>query len=100
MLPDCIKTFSSHEVCIDCVGLNCRTLYYIYTYSYVATAKAAVAAMQGVRGMTHQSAYLLQKAILMHYRTHDLFPPGLCADAECSQVWALKPGNALRKLVA
>ena len=55
--------------------------------------------MQGTRGMTHQSAYLLQKAILMRYRTHDLFPPGLCADAECSQVWALKHGNALRKLV-
>ena len=44
------------------------------------------------------SAYAIQKGVLMYYTTNKLFPPGLCAELPCVDVWSFKVGNALKRL--
>ena len=56
--------------------------------------------VKATNGASRVSAYMLRDAILRFYTNNNLFPAGLCADAECTRTWALKHGNALKKLVA
>lgn len=45
------------------------------------------------------SAYVLQRAILVFYEKHKLFPSGLCSALPAVRDWALKSGATLKKLV-
>ena len=63
------------------------------------SAQAVFAVIKATRGDGRLSAYVLRDAILDFYVTNDLFPPGLCAEAECVQTWGLKFGASLRRLV-
>lgn len=56
--------------------------------------------VKATNGAARLSAYMLRDAILRFYTNNNLFPAGLCADAECTKTWALKHGNALKRLVA
>ena len=56
--------------------------------------------VKATNGAPRLSAYVLRDAILRFYTNNNLFPAGLCAEAECTRTWALKHGNALKKLVA
>ncbi|CAE7256761.1 unnamed protein product [Symbiodinium sp. CCMP2592] len=62
--------------------------------------QAIFAVVKATNGASRLSAYMLRDAILKFYTNNHLFPAGLCADAECTQTWALKHGNALKRLVA
>ena len=46
-----------------------------------------------------QSAHLLSAAICAFYDSLKLFPPGLRSDMECVQQWALRMGDAIKKMV-
>ena len=63
-------------------------------------SEAIFAVIKATNGSSRLSAYMLRDAILRFYSNNHLFPAGLCADAECTQTWALKHGNALKRLVA
>ena len=63
-------------------------------------SEAVFAVVKATNGASRLSAYMLRDAILQFYSNNSLFPAGLCAEPECTQNWALKHGNALKKLVA
>ncbi|CAE7648780.1 unnamed protein product [Symbiodinium sp. CCMP2592] len=66
---------------------------------YLDCIGAIFAVVKATNGASRLSAYMLRDAILKFYTNNHLFPAGLCADAECTQTWALKYGNALKRLV-
>ena len=63
-------------------------------------SEAVFAVVKATNGAARLSAYMLRDAILRFYTNNNLFPAGLCAEAECTKTWALKHGNALKKLAA
>lgn len=61
--------------------------------------QAILAVVKGSQGNPRLSAYVLQRAILHFYTSCKLFPAGVIAELESVQVWSLKCGKALRRLV-
>ena len=52
------------------------------------------------RGTGRFSSLILQEAILAFYKEEKLLPKGLVSSMECVQLWALKMGRALQRLVS
>ena len=60
--------------------------------------KAILAVVQGLEGHPRASAHILRDAILTFFTKHKLFPTGIYAEIPSVQDWALKHGQALKKL--
>ena len=60
--------------------------------------KAIFSVMKAVKN-ERQSAYVIRAGILRFYSQEKLFPRGLRDDMSCVQDWALRLGEALKRLV-
>ena len=61
--------------------------------------QAILATIKGLEGRVRLSKRLLQRAILHFYTEKRLFPPGVVAEMDSAQEWALKMGKAIKRLV-
>ena len=52
------------------------------------------------RGSGRFSPVILQRAIVIFYKDHGLFPRGITTDMDAIQLWSLKMGRALCRLVS
>ena len=60
--------------------------------------QAVFAVIKGTQGKSRLSAYDIQQAIMRWFTDKKIWPMGLSAAIPCCQDWALKQGNALKKL--
>ena len=56
--------------------------------------------MKASRGSGRFGPKVLQKAILAFYNNHKLFPKGITAEMAAVDLWSLKMGRALSRLVS
>lgn len=62
--------------------------------------QAIYAVMKASRGSGRFAPKILQKAILAFYKKHKLLPNGMVEDMQAVQLWSLKMGRALSRLVS
>ena len=61
--------------------------------------QAIFAVMKATEGRARQSAHLIKEAVLKFYGDNNLFPEGIVAELDAVQVWALRIGSALKRMV-
>ena len=67
--------------------------------AFHVVTQALLAVVKGSGGKSRLSKKVLQRAILMFYAQHRLFPVGVVAELPCVQDWSLKHALALKRLV-
>ena len=66
---------------------------------HLALAKVIYATMSVMRS-SRSSAYVIREAILKFYDDKKLWPRGLTSAMECIQDWALRMGDAIKRMAA
>ena len=69
-------------------------------FRYSLWSEAIEVVMTVSRGTGRFSSLILQEAILAFYKEEKLLPKGLVSSMESVQLWALKMGRALQRLVS
>ena len=50
--------------------------------------------------VSRQSGYIIAAAIVKFYKDKKLFPRGLHEQMECVEIWSLRMGEAIKKMVS